>query len=95
MSEVTMTCMTTKNKFQVVDPPVIMLANGRYAYRVQCPWKGKNDKDLYAFKFCSAEAYKLYQERRANDDPPSMRPQSPTVDPEPENSPEEGSEEEP
>lgn len=54
---VTMTCMTTKQKFEVEDPTVIMLANGRYAYRVMCPWKGKNDKDLYAFKFCSSKAY--------------------------------------
>ena len=44
------------------NPPVTVLANGRYAYRVKCPWPGKNGKELYAFKFCSSEAYKNYQE---------------------------------
>ena len=58
-----MTCMTTKQKFEVEDPTVIMLSNGRYAYRVKCPWEGKAGKELYAFKFCSAEAYRKYQER--------------------------------
>ena len=52
-----MTCMTTKRKFDVVDPKVSVLANGRYAYKVECPWEGKNNKRLFAFKFCSAEAY--------------------------------------
>ena len=60
--KVTMTCMTTKQKFDVEDPPVIMLANGRYAYRVKCPWEGKNGKELFAFKFCSAEAYRRHSE---------------------------------
>ncbi len=55
-----MTCMTTKQKFDVVDPPVVVLANGRYAYRCKCPWEGKNGKELYAFKFCSAAAYQAY-----------------------------------
>lgn len=59
---VTMTCMTTKKRFDVSDPTVIVLKNGRYAYRVKCPWLGKNDKVLYAFKFCSADAYKRYCE---------------------------------
>ncbi len=57
---VTMTCMTTKKRFDVEDPPVIVLKNGRYAYRAKCPWSGKNDKELFAFKFCSALAYQRY-----------------------------------
>lgn len=60
---VTMTCMTTKQKFDVEDPPVVVLKNGRFAYRVECPWKGKNEKTLTAFKFCSSEAYDRYLER--------------------------------
>ncbi len=55
-----MTCMTTKQKFEVENPPVVVLSNGRYAYRVKCPWEGKNGKELHAFKFCSAEAYARY-----------------------------------
>jgi hypothetical protein len=54
--------MTTKKRFDAFNPPVIVLKNGRYAYRVQCPWLGKNDKVLHAFKFCSAEAYNMYME---------------------------------
>ena len=54
---VTMTCMTTKQKFEVPDPPVIVLANGRYAYRCECPWVGKSGQTLYAFKFCSKAAF--------------------------------------
>ena len=66
-----MTCMTTKKRFDVCDPPVIVLKNGRYAYRVKCPWLGKNDKELFAFKFCSADAYKRFCE---------MNPDVPTGD---------------
>lgn len=58
--QVTMTCMTTKQKFEVTDPPVIVLANGRYAYRVECPWTGKSGQTLYAFKFCSKAAFDRY-----------------------------------
>lgn len=65
--KVTMTCMTTKQKFEVENPPVVMLKNGRYAYRVQCPWKGKNDKDLFAFKFCSAAAYERFREKEPSE----------------------------
>ena len=57
-----MTCMTTKQKFEVEEPEVVVLANGRYAYRCKCPWQGKNGKVLYAFKFCSHEAYELYSQ---------------------------------
>jgi hypothetical protein len=59
---VTMTCMTTKKKFEA-QPEVVVLSNGRYAYRCECPWKGKNDKTLTAFKFCSVTNYEA-QERR-------------------------------
>ena len=44
MAPVEMTCMTTKQKFTVEDPDVRVLQNGRYAYRVKCPWEGKNGK---------------------------------------------------
>lgn len=60
---VTMTCMTTKNKFDVENPTVVVLSNGRYAYKEKCPWTGKNDKELFAFKFCSATAYEEYLQR--------------------------------
>ena len=61
---VTMTCMTTKQKFEVEQPDVVGLANGRYAYKAKCPWEGKNGKELFAFKFCSAKAYEEYTERQ-------------------------------
>ena len=67
MPEITMTCMTKKEKFTVNDPEVVVLNNGRYAYRAQCPWKGKNDKDLFAYKFCGAQQYNEYRERVASD----------------------------
>lgn len=79
MDKVTMTCMTTKQKFDVEDPTVTMLANGRYAYRVKCPWEGKNGKELYAFKFCSAEAYRKHTERmQATQE--EEAPESPTAE---------------
>ena len=52
---VTLYCMTTKKKFDVENPEVIVLKNGRFAYRAMCPSKGKDGKDLYAFKFCSSQ----------------------------------------
>ena len=61
--KVWMTCMTTKQKFEVEEPDVIVLKNGRYAYKVKCPWQGKNEKDLFAFKFCSAADYEAYQRK--------------------------------
>jgi hypothetical protein len=70
MSKVTMTCMTTKQKFECEDPPVVILANGRYAYRVCCPWEGKNGKVLHAFKFCSAEAYRAFCARQEQQEAP-------------------------
>lgn len=59
-----MTCMTTKQKFEVSNPPVIVLANGRYAYRVQCPWTGKTGQPLFAFKFCSKDAFDRFTSRQ-------------------------------
>lgn len=66
---VTMTCLTTKQKFDVENPPVIMLANGRYAYKVECPWKGKNDKVLTAFKFCGKKQYEDYMASQGPESP--------------------------
>lgn len=57
---VEMMCMTTKQKFEVENPSVIILKNGRYAFRAQCPWQGKNGKELFAFKFCSAKEHEAY-----------------------------------
>ena len=69
MSVVTMMCMTTKQKFDVTEPEVTVLANGRYAYKAKCPWQGKNGRDLHAFKFCSLAAYQAYTARvDANED---------------------------
>lgn len=58
--------MTTKKKFDVVDPEVIVLRNGRYAFRAECPWEGKNGKKLAAFKFCSAKAHQEYESKKAS-----------------------------
>ncbi len=63
-----MTCMTTKQKFEVENPPVVVLSNGRYAFRVPCPWEGKNGKELYAYKFCSADAHSKYVESQKTTD---------------------------
>ena len=60
---VMMMCLTTKQKFEAVNPPVVVLNNGRFAFREMCPWKGKNGRDLYAFKFCSKRDYESYYER--------------------------------
>ena len=63
-ARVTMTCMTTKQKFDVERPEVVVLNNGRYAYKADCPWKHpKTGMHLKAFKFCSTAAYKEYHER--------------------------------
>lgn len=71
-----MTCMTTKQKFEVEEPNVIVLANGRYAYKVPCPWEGKDGKQLTAFKFCSKAAYEAQCEREQEkeNDPPTVLP---------------------
>jgi hypothetical protein len=52
--------MTTKQKFEVENPEVVVLSNGRYAYRAMCPWKGKRDQALYAWKFCGQQAYERW-----------------------------------
>ena len=63
MAAVTMTCMTTKKKFEVEDPEVVVLSNGRYAFKAECPWEGKNGKKLTAYKFCSQKAYQEYSQK--------------------------------
>ena len=70
METVEMTCMSTKKKFSVPrdEIEVVVLKNGRYAYRAPCPWTGKNGKDLFAFKFCSVEAYVSYLARVSTED---------------------------
>ena len=50
-------CLTTKRKFTVERPNVVVLKNGRYAYKERCPWDGNNGKALYAFKWASKAAY--------------------------------------
>ena len=77
-SSVQMLCMTMKQKFDVENPEVIVLRNGRYAYKAKCPWQGKTGKDLYAFKFCGAQAYERYTRQGEAPDP---EPEAP--DPEP------------
>ena len=59
-----MSCLTTKKKFDAVNPEVVVLSNGRHAYRAQCPWKGKNDRTLYAYKFTNAAAHGRCLERK-------------------------------
>lgn len=66
VSVTTMTCMTTKKKFDVESPEVVLLRNGRYAYKAECPWEGKNGKKLVAFKFCSAQAYHDQEAKNAS-----------------------------
>lgn len=56
--------MTTKKFFEAKEPNVEVLKNGRYAYKVMCPWKGKNGKDLYAFKWCGTADYEYYQKQQ-------------------------------
>jgi hypothetical protein len=75
--------MTTKQKFDVEDPEVIVLRNGRYAYRCECPWEGKGGKKLCAFKFASAAAYQAYQEQSKKDSSEDEQVEAPE---EPENS---------
>ena len=63
-----MTCLTTKKTFEAVNPHVVVLKNGRYAYNVECPWKGKNNKTLYAYKFCGQAAYTRFLEREETEE---------------------------
>jgi hypothetical protein len=55
--------MTLKKKFECDSPEVVLLKNKRYAYKALCPWKGVDNKDLYAFKFASSEAYNEYSRK--------------------------------
>ena len=57
---VLMMCLTTKQTFEVEHPEVIVLKNGRYAFKAECPWKHASGKVLYAFKFASRKAYEEY-----------------------------------
>ena len=56
--------MTYKKKFTVEDPEVVVTRNGKYQYRVPCPWDGKNGKKLVACKWASVDAYRQYVERK-------------------------------
>ena len=71
--------MTTKQKFDLPasEVPVVVLANGRYAYRVKCPWEGKNGKELYAFKFCSAAAYHTWNPEKPESSDSEEQPEKP------------------
>jgi hypothetical protein len=64
---VEMKCMTTKQKFEAEDPEVILLKNGKFAYRVKCPWEGKDGKLLHAFKFASRKSYEEYITRNSDE----------------------------
>ena len=68
MDTVQMTCMTTKRKFDVptAEAPVVELRNGRYAYRVTCPWEGKNGRLLTAYKFASKAAFENYSQSQSS-----------------------------
>ena len=63
MVNVTFTCMTKKEKFDVVDPDVVVLKNGRFAFKARCPWEGKDNQTLHAFKFCGRADHEAYLER--------------------------------
>ena len=69
---VQMMCMTTKQKFEVEDPEVVVLSNGRYAFRAKCPWQGKKDQDLYAWKFCGQQAYERWVTGGQTEPPETM-----------------------
>jgi len=64
---VLMMCLTTKKTFEVEDPEVIVLKNGRYAFRAQCPWKHDSGKLLYAFKFASKKAYEEFTAKNSGE----------------------------
>jgi len=66
MVNVTFTCMTKKEKFDVVDPEVVVLKNGRFAYKSRCPWEGKDNQTLHAFKFCGRADHEAYIARTAD-----------------------------
>jgi hypothetical protein len=60
---VLMKCMTFKRTFECENPEVVLLKNNRYAYKAMCPWKGKNNNDLFAFKFASSQAYRDFMQK--------------------------------
>ena len=60
---VLMMCLTTKKTFEVEHPEVIVLKNGRYAYKTECPWKHASGKTLYAFKFASKKAHEAFRSK--------------------------------
>ena len=35
----------------------------RFAYKARCPWEGKENQTLYAYKFCSSDAHDEYEKR--------------------------------
>ena len=67
---VLMMCLTTKKTFEVENPEVIVLKNGRYAFRAQCPWKHDSGKLLYAFKFASKKAYEEFIAKNSGESEP-------------------------
>jgi len=80
MPAVTFTCLTTKKTFEVEDPPVVQLANGRYAYKVPCPWTGKNGRALTAFKFAPKTAWDEQAARQVQVEEKAEEPQPTTSD---------------
>ena len=56
---ITLTDMTTHEKFVAVDCEVVKLRSGRYAYRAQSP--GKTE---YVYKFTTRANYDMYQVSR-------------------------------
>lgn len=46
---VTMKCMKTKKSFELDDPPVVELKNGRHAYCAKAPWAEEEWKPCYKF----------------------------------------------
>jgi len=89
MVNVTFTCMTEKEKFDVVDPEVVVLKNGRFAYKSRCPWEGKDNQTLHAFKFCGRAGHEAYVARTVNPDveeadPAKMEPEAVPAEMQPE-----------
>jgi hypothetical protein len=78
---VQMLCMTTKQKFEVESPEVVRLVNGRYAYRCECPWTGKDGRTLKAFKFASVKAFEEYSAKAAEAEEEPSTPESPKTEP--------------
>jgi hypothetical protein len=89
MVNVTFTCMTKKEKFDVVDPEVVVLKNGRFAYKSRCPWEGKDNQTLHAFKFCGRADHEAYIARTADpaieeEDPAEIEPEAEPAETQPE-----------